>query len=108
MSSHHPSGQTHQRIQRKRGGRVEVFATGLRMGESPRWHEGRLWVCDWVAGEVLSYDAHGIQRTELSMSGLPFSVDWLHDGRTVLASPQGVVTADATGTLAAYGATGRA
>ena len=87
---------------------MEVFATGLRMGESPRWHDGRLWVCDWVAGEVLSYDAIGERRVELTMTGLPFSVDWLPDGRTVLTSIEGVVTADADGTLTPYGATGQA
>ena len=42
------------------------------------------------------------------MSGLPFSVDWLPDGRTVLTSVEGVVTADADGTLTSYGATGQA
>ncbi|MEU6239472.1 hypothetical protein, partial [Kitasatospora sp. NPDC047058] len=29
------------------GGRAVV--TGLVLGESPRWHDGRLWVCDWGA-----------------------------------------------------------
>src|SRR3954451_12214028 len=86
---------------------MEVFATGLGLGESPRWHDGRLWVCDWVAGEVLSYDAAGQRRVERSMTGLPFSVDWLPDGRTVLTSTEGVVTVEDDGTLAAYGATGR-
>ena len=86
---------------------VEIFATGLRMGESPRWHDGRLWVCDWVAGEVLSYDEQGDRRVELAMTGLPFSVDWLPDGRTVLTSNTGVVTADEDGTLTPYGATGQ-
>ena len=85
---------------------MEIFATGLRMGESPRWHDGRLWVCDWVAGEVLSYDERGERRVELTMTGLPFSVDWLPDGRTVLTSTEGVVTADEDGTLTPYGATG--
>src|SRR3954451_3779710 len=104
MSSHHPSGQT----QDTGGGLVEVFATGLRMGESPRWHDGRLWVCDWVAGEVSSYDASGSRRVELKMTGLPFSVDWLPDGRTVLTSTEGVVITDEHGTLTPYGATGQA
>ena len=36
---------------------TEVLATGIQMGESPRWHDGRLWMCDWVAGEVLAFDA---------------------------------------------------
>ena len=29
------------------------------MGESPRWHDGRFWMCDWLAGEVLAFDADG-------------------------------------------------
>ena len=87
---------------------MEIFATGLRMGESPRWHDGRLWVCDWVAGEVLSYDAAGHRTVELTMTGLPFSVDWLPDGRTVLTCTEGVVTADEDGSLTPYGAMGQA
>lgn len=82
---------------------MEIFATGLSMGESPRWHEGRLWVCDWMAGQVLSYDAAGTSRVELTMTGMPFSVDWLRDGRTVLTSATGVVLVDG----APYGATGQ-
>jgi 16S rRNA (cytidine1402-2'-O)-methyltransferase len=50
---------------------MEIFASGLSMGESPRWHAGRLWVCDWMAGEVLSFDAAGERRVELTMAGLP-------------------------------------
>lgn len=37
---------------------MEVFASGLGMGESPRWHGRRLWVCDWLAGEVISFGPH--------------------------------------------------
>ncbi len=87
---------------------MDVFATGLRMGESPRWHDGRLWVCDWVAGEVVSYDEAGARRLELTMTGLPFSIDWLPDGRTVLTCSDGVVTAGEDGTLTPYGATDEA
>jgi hypothetical protein len=28
---------------------LQVLLTGLSFGESPRWHDGRLWVCDWAA-----------------------------------------------------------
>jgi sugar lactone lactonase YvrE len=83
---------------------MDVFATGLGLGESPRWHDGRLWVCDWVAGEVLSFDTTGGRRVELTMAGLPFSVDWLPDGRTLLTCPDGVVSAAEDGTLTPYGA----
>jgi sugar lactone lactonase YvrE len=42
------------------------------------------------------------------MTGLPFSVDWLADGRTVLTCPDGVVTAAADGSTTPYGAGGQA
>ena len=32
------------------------------MGESPRWHDGRLWVADWGAGEILAIDPDGATR----------------------------------------------
>jgi hypothetical protein len=27
--------------------KVRTLVTGLAMGESPRWHENRLWLSDW-------------------------------------------------------------
>ena len=36
---------------------TDVLLTGLKIGESARWHEGRLWLSNWGAKEVL---AHGI------------------------------------------------
>ena len=42
------------------------------------------------------------------MTGLPFSVDWLPDGRTVLTCNQGVVPPTSDGTLTPYGASGQA
>ena len=28
-----------------------LLLTGLEIGESPRWHEGRLWFCNWGTQE---------------------------------------------------------
>ena len=36
-----------------------VLLDGLAYVESPRWHEGRLWLCDWVAQEVIVFDFRG-------------------------------------------------
>ena len=69
---------------------TEIFATGLQMGESPRWHDGRWWVCDWMAGEVLSFTSNGTPRVEAWVEGLPFSIDWLPDGRLVTTTSAGV------------------
>jgi sugar lactone lactonase YvrE len=83
---------------------TEIFATGIQMGESPRWHDGRFWMCDWLAGEVLVFDAGGNREVVAHVEGLPFSIDWLPDGRLVAATPGGLVVGS---DLAAYGATGQ-
>ncbi|MDO9454682.1 SMP-30/gluconolactonase/LRE family protein [Nocardioides sp.] len=69
---------------------LSVFATGIQMGESPRWHDGRFWMCDWMAGEVLVFAADGTREVVARVDGLPFSIDWLPDGRLVLSTPDGV------------------
>lgn len=70
---------------------MEILAAGLGLGESPRWHDGRLWVCDWTAGEVLSFTGDGARRVEQRVAGLPFSIAWLADGRAALTTPDGVL-----------------
>jgi sugar lactone lactonase YvrE len=82
---------------------AEIFATGLQMGESARWHDGRFWMCDWLAGELLAFSPSGDREVVARFEGLPASVDWLPDGRPVLTTPTGVVA----GTdLAPYGPAG--
>lgn len=83
---------------------TKVFATGIQMGESPRWHDGRFWMCDWLAGEVLVFDAVVGRRVVERVKGLPFSIDWLPDGRLIATSPAGVLAGEG---LAPYGATGQ-
>ena len=70
---------------------TEIFATGLQMGESARWHDGRFWMCDWLAGEVLTFHPDGSREVVARVDGLPFSIDWLPDGRMVTTTPSGVV-----------------
>jgi sugar lactone lactonase YvrE len=62
-----------------------VLLTGLMIGESPRWHEGRLWFCHWGAHEIVAVDADGnsevvTRDTETS----PHSIEWLPDGRQLI------------------------
>jgi sugar lactone lactonase YvrE len=83
---------------------IELFATGIQMGESPRWHDGRFWMCDWLAGEVLVFDADGNGEVVARVEGLPFSIDWLPDGQLLMTTPGGVVIGQAQ---APYGATGQ-
>ena len=82
-----------------------ILVSGLAMGESPRWHEDRLWVCDWVAGEILAVDDLGNRQVMRTMDGLPFSIDWLPDRRLVITSGNArrVFAEQADGSLTAYG-----
>ncbi len=66
-----------------------ILLTGLGFGESPRWHEGRLWFSNWGVQEVVAVDLEGdIAKSEVvvRMPAFPFSIDWLHDGRLLLTS----------------------
>src|SRR5262249_15957497 len=66
---------------------VEILMTGLAFGESPRWHEGRLWFCNWGAQEVIAVDLEGKSDVVVRVpTTLPFCIDWLPDGRLLVVS----------------------
>ena len=81
-----------------------IFATDIQMGESPRWHDSRFWMCDWLAGEILAFSPDGTRETVARVEGLPFSIDWLPDGRMVVTTNDGVRVGPE---LAPYGPGGR-
>jgi sugar lactone lactonase YvrE len=57
------------------------------MGESPRWHDDRLWFSDWGAQEIIAVDLDGKSEATLrTQFGLPFCFDWLPDGRLLVVS----------------------
>ncbi len=64
-----------------------TLLAGIAMGESPRWHDNRLWLSDWGAREILAVDADG--RSEIMLRTpfeLPFCIDWLPDGRLLIVA----------------------
>jgi sugar lactone lactonase YvrE len=63
-----------------------TLMTGIMFGESPRWHENRLWFSDWGAQEVIAVDLSGNSEVILEVASLPFSIDWLADGRLLIVS----------------------
>lgn len=65
---------------------VHTLKADLAMGESPRWHDGRLWLSDWGAQEVLSVDLEGRSEVEVRMPSMPFCFDWLADGNLTIVS----------------------
>jgi sugar lactone lactonase YvrE len=85
---------------------MHVVIDGLGIPESTRWRDGRVWLCNWGAGEVLAVAPGGEREVvaRLDPGALPFSIDWLPDGRLlVVDGPRrrllldGVTYADLTG-----------
>src|SRR5215831_11145259 len=67
--------------------KAAILMTGVAMGESPRWHENRLWFSDWGAQEIIAVDSNGNSEVAVRVPfGLPFCIDWLHDGRLLVVS----------------------
>src|SRR5438477_6595001 len=66
---------------------VRMLLTELAMGESPRWHENRLWFSDWGAQEIVTVDLDGNRDVPVRTPfGLPFCIYWLHEGRLLIVS----------------------
>jgi sugar lactone lactonase YvrE len=83
----------------------QILITGVAMGESPRWHDGRLWLSDWGAEEVLAVDLEGNREVIVQgAASLPFCIDWLPDGRLLIVSGQDgrVLRREHDGSLAAH------
>lgn len=62
---------------------TEVLLTGRGLLESPRWHDGTLYVSDWSAGEVFTLRG-GVVEVVATLDSLPLCFDFLPDGRLVL------------------------
>jgi sugar lactone lactonase YvrE len=88
------------------GNNPTILLNDIAMGESARWHEGRFWMSDWVAGEILAVDVEGPSagRREVvaRSSSFPFCFDWLPDGTLVVTGSNGLERVGADGALVAY------
>jgi sugar lactone lactonase YvrE len=78
---------------------VGVLMRGIGLGESPRWHEERLWFADWVAQNVISVDLDGRSEVIANVRSLPFSIDWLPEGPMLITSGRQVVRVEPDNSL---------
>jgi sugar lactone lactonase YvrE len=83
---------------------MDVLRSGLGLVESPRWHGGRLWFSDWIAGEIIAIDDAGDWDLIVAHSSLPLCFDFLPDGRAVLVSNQqeALLALEDDGSLSTY------
>jgi sugar lactone lactonase YvrE len=65
---------------------LQTLMTGLVLGESPRWHDDRLWFSDWGAQEVVAVDLASKGEVIVRVPTVPFCIDWLSDGRLLIVS----------------------
>jgi sugar lactone lactonase YvrE len=62
----------------------EVLLEGIVFGESPRWHDGRLWFSDWGANQVIALSADGSHEVVVTVASFPMCIDFLPDGRLLV------------------------
>jgi sugar lactone lactonase YvrE len=68
---------------------LRTILTGIVFGESPRWHDGRLWFADWAKQEVIAVTDDGQREVVVPPAAAGFSpvcFDWLPDGRLIMVS----------------------
>src|SRR3954468_23385019 len=90
---------------------LQVVLSGIAFGESPRWHDGRLWFSDWGAKQVLAVDADGYPEVivQVDFPSFPMCIDFLPDGRLLIVSGREarVLRRDPDGSLMTHADLGR-
>jgi len=85
---------------------TKVLMEGIAFGESPRWHDDRLWFADWGAREIISVGLDGFARVELRVDfpAFPMCFDWLPSGELVVVASRDrrLLRVDGTGALSEY------
>ena len=65
-------------------GTGDVLMEGVIFGESPRWHDGRLWFSDWGAHQVIVLSMDGRHEVVVDVASFPMCIDFLPDGRLLI------------------------
>ncbi len=74
-------------MKRKQEPSVHLLLSSLVIGESPRWHESRLWFSNWGTQEIIAVDVEGNSEVVTRVpTTIPFSIDWLPDGCLLVVS----------------------
>jgi sugar lactone lactonase YvrE len=82
----------------------KTLISDLYVGESPRWHDNRLWFGNWGgAQEIVAADLEG--KTEVIARGpkpAGFCLDWLPDGRMLVTGDDQLLRLESDGALVTH------
>jgi len=83
---------------------ARVLISGLGVGESPRWHDGRLWFADWSKGQIVRLTDAGELEVVAHAAAPPLSFDFALDGRMLVTAQgvQGLLAQGGDGTLSTF------
>ena len=62
----------------------EVLMEGIKLGESPRWHDRKIWFSDWGAHQVIALDPGGSHEVVATVASIPMCIDFLPDGQLLV------------------------
>ena len=67
---------------------LQILMTGIAFGESPRWHDDRLWFSDWGAQQVIAVDLEGKSEVivHVQFPSFPMCIDFLPNGHLLVVS----------------------
>jgi sugar lactone lactonase YvrE len=65
---------------------IHTLAEGFSFLESPRWHDGRLWLSDFYTQRVVAITPEGAVTEMAEVHHQPSGLGWLPDGRLLIVS----------------------
>jgi len=68
------------------GTKLEVLLQGLKFGEGPRWHDGRLWFSDFYVHRVAAVDLDGRDETIVAVPQRPSGLGWTPQGELLVVA----------------------
>ncbi|WP_433193939.1 SMP-30/gluconolactonase/LRE family protein [Nocardia sp. CA-107356] len=79
----------------------EILMDGVVFGESPRWHDERLWFSDWGANQVIALGDDHRHEVIVKIPSFPMCIDFLPDGQLLVvdSAQQQLVRRDPDGAL---------
>lgn len=82
-----------------------LLLDGLGIPESPRWHDGRLWFCNWIDRQVVAVGLDGnpqvMATRDPDSHAMGYSIEWLRDGRLLVTGDK-VRRQEADGSLVVH------